>query len=302
MVKRKFLIRLDDACQTMDREKWERMFSLLRQYGIKPIVGVIPANADQKQMVNDADHSFWEKVRNWQHDGYTIAMHGYDHVYISQDAGMNPFWHKSEFAGVPLEIQREKIMGGGNLLLQHEITPTCFFAPSHTFDKNTLNALRECSDIRIVSDGIALRPYWYEDFCFIPQFSGHCINIPLSGIYTFCFHPNVMNDKAFENLRKFIDKHNKQFTCLADINLSDYGKIRIIDKVLRALFFLHRKLRFTNLTNRINNEHHYVIQKDDPQGHRLRPPPDTVCKMGWCQDGKRLCHQYKTFSFRTFLH
>ena len=42
---KKYLIRLDDACPTMDAGRWLKMEMLLDQYGIRPMVGIIPANA-----------------------------------------------------------------------------------------------------------------------------------------------------------------------------------------------------------------------------------------------------------------
>ena len=41
-----YLIRLDDASEYMDLEKWTRISNLLDKYGIKPIFGIIPNNRD----------------------------------------------------------------------------------------------------------------------------------------------------------------------------------------------------------------------------------------------------------------
>jgi len=41
-----YLIRLDDASEFMDIDKWTTMEILLDNYRIKPIVGVIPDNND----------------------------------------------------------------------------------------------------------------------------------------------------------------------------------------------------------------------------------------------------------------
>lgn len=41
-----YIMRLDDASEYMDVEKWQRMEDLLDKYHIKPIVGVIPDNQD----------------------------------------------------------------------------------------------------------------------------------------------------------------------------------------------------------------------------------------------------------------
>ena len=43
---KKYLIRLDDACPTMDWGKWRRMERILDKYKVKPMVGIIPENND----------------------------------------------------------------------------------------------------------------------------------------------------------------------------------------------------------------------------------------------------------------
>ena len=79
---------------------------------------------------------------------------------------------RSEFTGVPLEIQKKKIRDGIEILHQHSINPKIFFAPSHTFDLNTLTALSEESEIRIISDTMANDIYMKYGFYFIPVQSG----------------------------------------------------------------------------------------------------------------------------------
>lgn len=204
-----YIIRLDDACPTMDHSQWQRMEEILDKYSIKPMVGVIPHNEDLAQQIDPADGDFWTKVKEWEKKGWTIALHGYNHCYDCNGGmkGLNPMWKRSEFAGLPLEEQRVKIRKGVATMREHGINPKYFFAPSHTFDDNTLTALRDESDIRIISDTIATRPYKYRDFVFIPQFSGQCREMKMNGLFTFCFHPNTMNDAAFDRMDKFLKKH-----------------------------------------------------------------------------------------------
>lgn len=40
------------------------------------------------------------------------------------------------------------------------IQPVAFFALAHTFDVNTLRALKECSVIRVISDAVAFARYY----------------------------------------------------------------------------------------------------------------------------------------------
>ena len=56
----KYIIRLDDACETMDREKWARLESILDSKNIKPIVAVIPNNQDDNLKIERKDRYFWK--------------------------------------------------------------------------------------------------------------------------------------------------------------------------------------------------------------------------------------------------
>ena len=242
-MERKYLIRLDDACPMMDHSKWQRMEKILDEYGIKPMVGVIPYNEDPSQQIKAADEGFWDKVKVWEKKGWAIALHGYNHCYSSNGGlnGLNPMWERSEFAGLPLVEQCEKIRKGVAIFREHGINPKYFFAPSHTFDENTLIALREESDIRIISDTIATRPYRYGAFVFIPQFGGQCREMKLSGLYTFCLHPNTMNDEAFEKTDAFLKVHSNEFTLFGALDLSRVDNKSFFDRLLSWSYFILRR-------------------------------------------------------------
>ncbi len=243
MNKKHYLLRLDDACPTMDGDRWGRMEVLLDKYGVQPMVGIIPANKDPKQKIDTENPLFWDRVKVWEKKGWAIALHGYDHHYISTDRGINPLWPRSEFAGVPLEKQKEKITKGIEILASHDIHPSYFFAPSHTFDENTLTALRDCSDIRIISDTIAFKPYKYKGFTFVPQLGGHCTNIPLPGIWTFCLHPSVMSERDFLKTEQFINKFGNRFISFKNLNLEGLGRKSLSSKILSFSYFQYRKFR-----------------------------------------------------------
>lgn len=244
-MKIKYLIRLDDACPFMDRAAWQKMEDLLDKYGVKPMVGIIPANADPATMKDKEYIEFWEKAHRWEAKGWSIALHGYDHVCVSYGGmkGVNPMWRRSEFAGLPLEQQKDKIRKGYTILREHGFTPKYFFAPSHTFDENTLEALRQETDIRIVSDTIGRYPYRRDDFVFIPQISGHCVKMPISGIYTFCFHPNTMNNGNFIALESFLGSYSDHFTYFESINVATVKEKALMDKFISSVFFGLRKIR-----------------------------------------------------------
>ena len=245
MNQQQYLIRLDDACPTMDSAKWGRIEEILDCYGIKPMVGVIPHNEDPKQQIDSVDANFWNKVHQWEDKGWAIALHGYNHCYSSDGGlkGLNPMWSRSEFAGLSLEEQQVKIRKGVSIMREQGINPQYFFAPSHTFDENTLNALREESDIRIISDTIATKPYHYKDFVIIPQFGGQCREMKLSGLFTICLHPTTMEDGAFEKTDKFLKTHRELFTSFGDLDLSNVVKKGLFDRLLSWGYFAIRKMR-----------------------------------------------------------
>lgn len=242
-MKQTYLIRLDDACPTMNQLKWSRIEGILDKYNIKPLIGIIPANEDSSQKIDDPNANFWDMVKNWKDKGWELALHGFSHMYEYSDSGLMPFWRKSEFAGAPLEIQRDKIRKGLDVLSQHGIHPRIFFAPSHTFDFNTLNALKTESDIRIISDGISYTMYKENGFIFVPQICGRCVFFPYNGIFTFCFHPNVMTDKDFNNLESFLKFHNGSFASFDSLDYASTPKRNWIMKLMHYAYFKIRKFR-----------------------------------------------------------
>lgn len=244
-MRKQYLIRLDDACPTMDITKWDRIEDILDKYGIKAMVGVIPHNQDPKQKIEKYDPAFWGKVKSWELKGWAIALHGYNHCFDSEGGlqGINPMWKRSEFSGLPIETQRKKIKDGLAIMKENGVVPHYFFAPAHTFDNNTLLALKEESDIRVISDTIALQPYKCGEFVFIPQFGGMCREMRLSGMFTFCMHPNMMDNNAFESTESFIKKHRTEFIGFDDINIEAVKRKTLIDGLIHKAYFMYRAIR-----------------------------------------------------------
>ncbi len=232
----KYIMRLDDACEKMDVEKWKRMESILDKYGVRPLVGVIPRCEDPMMAQYSFNPDFWETVSKWISKNWTIAMHGYNHVYTTNCGGINPVNKRSEFAGLPLETQKEKIRKGVDVFRQHGINPKVFFAPSHTFDENTLLALKEESDIRIVSDTIANKPYSKYDMTFVPQQSGRVRKLPFNMV-TFCYHPNTMKNSDFLDLELFLQQNQ----CFVDFPINMVTrKLGVFDRFLKKIYYARR--------------------------------------------------------------
>lgn len=236
----KYLIRLDDASEYMDVYKWKRVEEIFESYGIKPIVGIIPDNQDEQLTgIYEQDNLFWKKVNRWIEKGWIPALHGCEHRYVTTQGGINPVNKKSEFAGLPYEIQAEKIERGWKILKDHGIKAEIFFAPSHTFDENTLQALKDKTEIRVISDTIAFDIYKKDDFWFIPQQSGRARKLPFK-IVTFCYHPNTMKEEDYNRLDVFIKKNHKRFI-IFDRSVLKLRRFGGVDWILRKIYFLRRK-------------------------------------------------------------
>lgn len=231
----RYIIRLDDACEKRDIDKWNRMEELLDKYNVKPLVGIIPHCEDLMMDQYMVDLAFWDRVDSWINKGWIIALHGYNHVYGTFEGGLNPIQERSEFAGEPLDVQKQKIRDGVTVMRAHGIDPLVFFAPSHTFDENTIEALKCESNIRIISDTIANRPYCKYGITFVPQQAGTVRKLPFNTV-TFCYHPNTMNDDDFEKLDRFLSKESfSSFPILAS-----NAHMGALDILLRKLYFLRR--------------------------------------------------------------
>mgnify|MGYP004644812503 CR=1 FL=1 len=235
-----YYLRLDDASEYMMQENWLKMQDLLYRYNIKPLFGIIPNNRSDELCPYGKVDDFYSMVQDWISHGWMPALHGYDHVYLTREGGINPVNKKSEFAGVDYSIQKEKIIKGVAELEKHNIDVKVFFAPAHTYDENTLKVLHEYSNIRIISDTIATDTYYDidNDFYFIPLQSGHVKALPFKTT-TFCYHPNTMEPDAFLYLSSFIEQHREKFGDFSNILLNK-RKYTAFDTLLsKAYFFRH---------------------------------------------------------------
>lgn len=248
-----YLIRLDDLCPTNNLKKWERFFKLFDQYGIKPIIAVIPNNRDPK-LGNCGSHNpdYWNLVRKLQRKKYALAMHGFEHQYITRNSGLFKLNERSEFAGLPLHIQQQKINVARSVFEREKIETSIFVAPAHTFDFNTLTALKTCSTIRIISDGLLSTPYIRRGFKWIP------VQLPEATLkqkdtWTFNYHPETCTDDAFRKLENFIVQHHQNFVSIEEVKfrpyrLSDFlkEKYQVYKRLIRK--FLKRSAARVNQT------------------------------------------------------
>ncbi len=198
---------MDDITPDMDWEKFYRFKDILDKHAIKPLIGVVPDNKDEKLMKNPPRRDFWEFVKELQDSGWVIAMHGFNHVYTTRESGLFPIGDKSEFAGLPYQRQDEMIREGKRILRGHGIVTDFFMAPSHSYDRSTLKALVKNGFHRI-TDGFGNEPYEMDGMVFYPisKRRKDTLNSKRDGIVTFVYHTNTMTDKDFSNFEKQLSK------------------------------------------------------------------------------------------------
>lgn len=197
-------IRLDDITPDMNWENFFRLKKLFDQYDIKPLIGVVPDNRDPKLSIGEAREDFWELMRTLAYEDWTIAQHGYTHVYETTDSGILGVKEASEFAGIPYDEQYERIRKGRKILEENGLVCDVFMAPGHTYDENTLLALEQLK-FHYVTDGYAEVPYYWKNLGFLPC----TISTPKEPkrFDTLCLHLNTMTEEAFKNLEAFLENY-----------------------------------------------------------------------------------------------
>lgn len=259
----KYIFRLDDICPMMNWQKLERIKNLFFEYGVKPIIAVIPDNQDEKLKATpcrlpDATtlqrpgvgrkEQFWQKIKELENRGWTIAMHGYQHKYTQENGGILKIHTKSEFAGLSHQEQFGKIKKGKEILENHGIKTGIFIAPGHSFDKNTLDAL-EKNGFNTISDGIALYPFKKYAILWIPQIAWQPRKFKC-GIITFCLHLNTMQENDFKNLEDFI-KNNQTNIMNFEYAINWHKRKNLFNKIMlapinfifRRFWYLHKEIR-----------------------------------------------------------
>ena len=204
MGKTKYILRFDDICPTMKWSIWNQIVELLDRHEIKPIIGVIPNNHDPELMCEPENPRYWEWIRECQSKGWTIALHGFTHVYENQECGIIGVNDYSEFVGVEANEQLTRIEAGLELFRQHGIYCKTWIAPAHSFDRITLKCLKKAG-ISVVSDGYSHSWFRRAGLLWVPcqlyKFSDK-----KNGIWTVCKHPSMWN---LDDLNDFIQEIEK---------------------------------------------------------------------------------------------
>jgi predicted deacetylase len=204
----RYLIRFDDICPTMNWHVWDQIERVLIDLSIAPILAVVPDNRDPKLCVAPGRSDFWSRVRGWQARGWTIGLHGYNHEYVNNDAGLIGLNARSEFAGLSLAEQDRKIAEGVAIFAANGARADTWVAPGHSFDKTTLIALQN-QGIRVVSDGFFLGPVRWRNMTWVPQQLWRFSYFPL-GVWTVCQHINAYGQPEIESLQRDLAVYRPQ--------------------------------------------------------------------------------------------
>ncbi|MEJ5252653.1 MAG: DUF2334 domain-containing protein [Armatimonadota bacterium] len=214
-MKATYLVRFDDICPTMNWTVWSQLEAVLARYEVKPLLAVVPDNRDPKLQVEPARVDFWAWARQKQREGWSIGMHGYQHVYETCSGGLLGIHRRSEFAGLPVHRQKEKLQRALEIFHANGIHPEVFVAPSHSFDIGTLEALVELG-IEIVSDGFFLFPQKRWGVLWIPQQMWRWYGMP-AGVWTVAYHHNRMTAEQINQFAKDIHRFASRIASFSEV-------------------------------------------------------------------------------------
>lgn len=192
----------------MNWERYVQLKEIFSRHGVRPLIAVVPQNEDPEFLrYPPVPVDFWSEIRARQKDGWHVALHGYRHRYDSESPGLLGVSKRSEFAGHSYQEQLDRLRKGKQIFEREQLHVETFVAPSHSYDSNTLLALREVG-IRNVSDGFTLYPYYEEGLLFVPQLVETPRAFPF-GLHTFCLHSNTMSDKLTERVDAFLSRNRE---------------------------------------------------------------------------------------------
>ncbi len=139
------VIRFDDYCSGMATDSVLRFFLLFENRSIPITFAVIPFEGSFSPAPGQPDpkplteEKAWILKRMLSMGNFEVAQHGFSH----EDNAKGTPRHSSEFAGLPLEEQMQRIARGKELLESRLGMKVNSFAPPwNTYDENTVLALK----------------------------------------------------------------------------------------------------------------------------------------------------------------
>ncbi|MBU6398931.1 MAG: DUF2334 domain-containing protein [Verrucomicrobia bacterium] len=199
----------------MNWRVWASIEAMLLEHHVAPLLAVVPDNRDPALQPDPPAPDFWDRVRAWQSRGWVIALHGFQHRYVSRHAGMVALRKKSEFAGLPAAEQREKLRRGVDIFRRERLEPRVWIAPGDTFDQATVALLPEFG-IQAISAGYFHCPYLdHRGIAWVPQQLYHFRPAP-AGIWTVCYHHNAWTAARLQAFERDLDAYGEAIVSLED--------------------------------------------------------------------------------------
>ena len=238
----KIAVRMDDITPDMNWENFSFFQNLFEQTRITPLLGIVPENRDTKLSLEAPREDFYAHMKELEKKGYCLAMHGCYHVYTTKCGGRFPLNSYSEFAGLPYDKQKELLSYGKEKLKEHGIETDIFMAPAHSYDDNTLRALKELG-LNKITDGFGKVPYMEKGITFYP------ISFLLSrsfkqkkGVTTMVIHANTVTEADKKRYEQIFRDNGKNM-----ISYAEYLKINPVKRSIlgRAGEYLLAKLKYT---------------------------------------------------------
>lgn len=232
-----YMVRFDDICPTMNWVVWEAIETQLIRNNVCPILSVVPDNLDPVLMVDAPKADFWDRVRKWQAMGYTIALHGYQHIYVNSNPGLIGVTPQSEFAGLSYGEQEDKLKKGLAIFTERGVRVDAWVAPSHTFDATTVEILRKLG-ISVISDGLEHRPFTDEGgMTWVPQQLWSFQSMS-SGVWTICNHHNSWTDDKVKWFGEMLETYANHMTDMTSVLEAFRGRRRTLIDSWQAHFRL----------------------------------------------------------------
>jgi predicted deacetylase len=230
----------------MDMEAWTDIEAVLLETGARPILAVVPDCQDRNLMIDPPDPHFWDKVRTWQARGWAIGLHGFQHAYVNDNAGVVGLTAASEFAGLPYQVQHDKLRQGLEIFAREGVHPDVFVAPAHSFDQTTVQVLKDLG-IQAISDGMGLGPYTdLLGTTWVPQQFAVMRHMPF-GVWTFCYHLNYEPPEAIAALKANLRRHQGSLISLQEaLALGRNRKKTVLDRLvgfLRKMVTLSQRMK-----------------------------------------------------------
>ncbi len=227
---------MDDITADMNWDNFLKLKKIFDQYGIKPLLGVVPDCQDPMLSCGEPCLDFYEYLKKLQQEGWILAQHGCYHQYTTKKGGLFPLNCFSEYAGVPFAAQKEQLAYGRKKLREAGIHTNIFMAPGHSYDRNTLRALRECGFTH-VTDGFGKQPYVRDGLTFLPIAEKKSASFgEADGYTTLVIHANAMKESEMQWYAENLAKHTEKFIPYGQLlevsamkrgfagNLAEYGK------------------------------------------------------------------------------